>query len=377
MKKMASRKRKKKATHLTVIRGGGEKRTNIAIAELKKNPLYFLLLGLALFLLAQILVGWIWSALNRRSLQTVLAKNAVLEMTFSSSGLITFEEYLVFAPSSGFIYFEVEEGERVPVGKELALITRFPMEEKEGEEDSGIGDYLERIGDWFFHGRSSGEDYSHFFISNETAAVVSPLAGLVRLNIDGWESYGPATSFPYFTEKEFTERGIQEQEVKSGDRVLRSTPLLSIVKNYYWYYSAVLPPQPGETIAESSHVKIYFAFAPDLPVHGERVEVRKREGGNLEVTWRINKELPGFLAERWTEAAIVYQELEGTLIPRETVLERDGRKGVYTIERGYVVFREITVLGEKEGYYLVEEMEPYERIIARPSRVKEGQRFPW
>lgn len=370
------RNQKTKPVGFKVIRGGGQ---GLEKAQKPvKTPLFFILLFLALFLLAQILTGWIWGMFGQRSIQTISAGEGSLEQTFPISGLVTFEEEIILSPRSGFVNYLIEEGSRVPVGVELARISDFPPEEAVSaadEEEQNTTDYLMRFKDWFL-GSEAAEDRSSFTPKNGETTIINPQAGLVSFNFDGWERFGPGSSFPYLTEEEFNEKPSQEQHMGSGQKVSCFSPLLRIINNYTWYFSAVFPAASGEILAEQPQVLLYFSFSPDCPVIGEQVEVRK-DGEVLQITWAINQHLENFYNQRWCQAEIVYGQIEGTMIPRNTLIEKDDKKGVYIIEKGIISFCEVQILGEKEDLYLVENLDPHENVVLSPDKIKEGQRFSW
>jgi putative membrane fusion protein len=372
-----SRKKQEKRGHLKVIEGSGQG-TGREAEWYKKNPTYLLLFLLAFFLLAQILIGWVWGTVNQNVIATVSASRENINITSSTWGLITFDEEVIFSPNAGFVYYNVEEGERVPVGKELAAIMDFPMDEDEKEkEEKGVMEYYEEIKRWFLHG-DRGIDYASFFPKNERTVVSAPLAGLVNLQIDGFEKYGPVSSFPYLTEEEYEEKKFTEQRMESGGKVYRYMPILRIMNNYYWYYSTVLTAEQGNLLGEKTSVKLYFSFAPETPVWGERVEVREREGGGeVEITWRINRSLPDFYSQRFSSAEIVYKDIEGMLVPLDAVLEIDGKKGVFIVEKGIVSFLEVDIVLERDNSIIVNNLDPDHRIVPKPESVREGQRFFW
>jgi len=376
---MKRKLRKPKTMDLKVIKGGREKLENTPNSG--KKPLFFLLLFLALFLLAQILIGYIWGIFSQKSIKTTLAGEGSIELTSPLSGLITFDEEIIFSPKPGFIYYLVEEGSRVPVGAELARISEFPLEESasENEEEQGVGDYLLKFKDWFLKGDEVNEDsYLSLFPENEESVVINPRAGLVSFKFDGWEKFGPEAGFPYFTEEEFAGKPYQEQLMSSGEEVSRFSPLLRIINNYTWYFSAVFPVSSWELLAEKSQVVLYFSFAPESPVRGEQVEVR-RDGELLKITWAINQFVENFYNQRWCQAKVVYEQIEGTMIPRSTLIEKDGQKGVYIIDKGLISFCEVEIIGENEDFYLIENLESYEKVVLvlNPDKVKDGQRFSW
>ncbi len=375
---MRSKKARKQNKGLQVIDGEGKNKS--FLSDFNKKIVFFLLLFLALFLVAQILIGWVYRKVTRDTIGTVIAVEGVLPITHSTSGILTFEEEIILASQSGFVYYKVENGKRVSVGTELATIAELPMDEPENEADDVVikWDGVHGFGDRFMFGDESfDEDYGQFSFSNRTESVTAPVAGLVILQMDGWEEYGPGFQFPYLeSEEEFLKKHKGDKAVsESGERVHIFHPLLKILNNHYWYYSAVLPPSPGESIADSSQIELHFSFAPDGPVKGERVEVNQRDDDYWETTWRMTQEVGDFYNQRWCQAEIVYQELEGALIPKESLYELEGKKGIYTIEQGVVTFHEAIVLGEKEEQYLVNNLEPYKQVVTNPSRVKEGQHF--
>ncbi|HHU75586.1 MAG TPA: hypothetical protein GXZ24_01620 [Firmicutes bacterium] len=375
------RDEKQKPVSLKVLRGGGKGQGRVERPG-KRPPLFFILLFLALFLPAQILIGWIWGMFGQGAAQIVVVGEGSLERTFSISGLVTFEEEIIFSPRSGFAHYLVEEGSRAPVGAELARVSDFPPVgidpcADEGGKEESQADYFVKFKDWFFGNEPEEEENGPSPVStNGGITVVNPLAGLVSLHIDGWERFGPGLGFPYFTEEEFCQGDPQIPPRRNGQEVRRSLPLAKIINNYTWYFSSVLPLSSADVIAELPQVVLYFSFSPDCPVVGERIEA-KVHGENLQITWAINQYLEGIYKMRWCQAEIVYDEEEGALIPQGALVEKDGKKGVYIIKKGIITFFEVLVLGEKADYYLVENLESYENVVLNPDKVKEGQRFSW
>ncbi len=375
---MRSKNARKQNKGLRVIQG--EARSRSYLSDFKKKTLFFLLLFLALFLMAQILVGWVYRKVTYDTINTEVAVEGVLPLSHLTSGVLTFEEEIIHASRSGFVYYNIENGKRVPVGTELVTIAEFPLEELGHEEGSDLemwnGAYHYR--DWLSHAEEPYDGgYSNFSPSHRKENIVAPVAGMVILQIDGWEKYGPGFQFPYLeNEEEFMESDPGGSAVPdNGERVFIFEPLLKIINNYYWYYSTVLPPSLGKEITESSQVKLHFCFDTNDHVKGERVEVNQRNDEYWEVTWRIREAADDFFNQRWCQAEIVYQELEGTLIPKESLYELHGERGVYTVEQGVVTFQEAVLLGEKEDQYLIKNLEPYKQVITNPSKVKEGQHF--
>jgi len=245
-------------------------------------------------------------------------------------------------------------------------------------DENGVAVYLARFKEWLAHGGSEEDDrYLALFLNNKESTIYNQQAGLISLRIDGWGKYGPKTAFPYFTEKEFAERIYDERLMKNGDQVAIHSPLLRIIDNYTWFFSASVPASLGELFVERSEgVVIYFAFAPDQPLTGTLTKVR-RELNNWELTWAMGKFVDDFHNQRWADAEIVYETVTGISVPRGALTEIDDKAGVYVIEKGFVTFRLVNIIGEGNDFYLVENLEPNEELVIEPEKVKDGQRFYW
>ncbi len=364
---------------LRVIKGGrdasGGKKAK------KGRSAHILLIILALFLLSQLLLGWIWGTLNRRAGKYVLAEEGTIDIYFTAGGILTFEEELVFAPWSGFVYYYVNAGERVPLGKEVAVISSLPREnlQADGDKESEEGNYLQRFRRWLLDDRGLDEQGTAeiFFPHNREWEITAPRAGMVSLRVDGWEMFGPSSSFVYLEEEAYREKEPSSQFLQNGGQVSRFAPIMSIINNYRWYYSAVLPANPGKQVAAEASVKLLFDFAPLQPVWGDIVEARVNDEGKMEITWSIDQAAGDFYNHRWASAKIVYGYMEGVLLPKDVIIETEGETGVYMLEKGRIVWREVKLLAEQEGSVLVDNLSPYERVIARPGRVKDGQRLLW
>jgi len=376
---------KQKSVDLQVLKGGGGGRESGGRPSgrsigITKRPLFFFLPFLALLLLLQIVGGWVWGFFSQNTAKTTLTREGSLELTHTVSGIVTFDEEIILAPRSGYVYYLTEDGMRAPVGAELAMISPLPLEEfipALQEDEEGVEKYLARFKGWLARGGSEEDDrYLTLFLNNKESTIYNRQAGLISFKLDGWEEYGPKTAFPYFTEEEFAGRVYVDKLMTNGEQVNIHSPLLRVIDNYTWFYSVVLPASPGESFSEKYEIAIYFAFAPEQRLTGALIKVR-RDLDKWELTWEMDRFVDDFHNQRWSDAEIVYETVTGVSVPRDSLLEIDGQKGVYIIEKGFVTFRPIRILGENEDFYLAENLEAYEEIVLEPEKVNDGQRFYW
>ncbi|NLJ56386.1 MAG: hypothetical protein GX334_04970 [Firmicutes bacterium] len=376
------RKRRTKPAYLKVIEG--RKNTVSADDAAKTVPsraVYLSLVLLASLLIAQILVGWAWRAVSRSGVHTLPTFKSTVDVSFSIPGTITFDENVLLAPCTGYIYYKIAEGQRVPLDKTLARITAAPLEkgDKAPAEKAENSEPVQRFKSWFLGGKEEAEEVVSSLTQDECETnVLAPCPGVVSLRLDGLEEFGPHGKFPYFSEEELQAKVCEPKVLNPGEKVHRFEPLFKIIDNYYWYFSAVLPPDLGRLVAGRTEVKLYFSFAPATPVWGRKVELTENEkDGALQITWCIGRELPDVFNRRLCEAEIVYKDLQGVLVPKSAIQEIDGKPGVYILEKGTIVFKEVDVLLEREHDLLVKNLEEQQRIVAQPAEVKEGQRLNW
>ncbi|MGI5823230.1 MAG: HlyD family efflux transporter periplasmic adaptor subunit [Dethiobacteria bacterium] len=376
------RKRRTKPAYLKVIEG--RKKTVSAEVDEKNaasRPVYLVLVLLASLLIAQILIGWAWRAASRSTVSTLPTFRSTVDVSFSVPGTITFDEKVLLAPCSGYIYYKIAEGQRVPLNKTLARITAVPLEkgEQAPAEKAETSEPIQRFKSWFLGEKEEeGEAASLLPIDVNEANIVAPCPGVVSLRLDGLEEFGPQGKFPYFSEEEL-QAGVCESRITSpGEKVHRFEPLFKIIDNYYWYFSVVLPPELGRLVAGKTEVKLYFSFAPTTPVWGRKVELTENgKNGSLKITWCIGRELPDVFNRRLCEAEIVYKDLQGVLVPKSALQEIDGKPGVYILEKGTIVFKEVDMLLERENDVLIKNLEEQQRVVSQPAEVKEGQRLNW
>lgn len=394
-------KRNKTKKNLKVLEGGSKEDSPVMPFAPGKKSIYYMLVIVTFFLLAQVLIGWVWRHFSQRGIDVVWVEEGSIVKSFPVEGMVTYEEEIITAPSPGYVYFQADMGKRVPVGKELAVLSGFPAEEEKVQADAETSEDIEKPGyiksqferfkRWFLYGEEDiAEEDVEENLSNELQdeddeilspglelTIEAPKAGIVLNVIDGWERYGPQKEFPYLEKGEFKEIEEGKERLKKefdrGERVHTRDPLLKIVNNYRWYFSALVPAQYGELLSKGASIKLSFSFAPGTEVAGEVIELNQRENGDYEVTWQITREVEDYYSYRWSSAEIIYEIIEGKKIPEESYIEQDGREGIFIVDRGKVRFQEVEVMGEKEDHILIEELDYTNAVITTPNKVEEGQ----
>jgi len=204
----------------------------------------------------------------------------------------------------------------------------------------------------------------------EKVTVAGDKPGLLSYYLDGWETLDRGN---YHLPEQFN----REPAISAaGLFVEEGQPLFKIVNNWQWYFNVVLPLDPGRTVAAQKKVTFTFAFAPVNPVEALLEESRiDSAAGEVRLSYRLDRQLPGFERARWSGARLSFQRQEGIVIPHSALVERENETGVFVNSGGTVRFVPVTVIRRQDGRVMVEGIEAFSMVITRPHLVREGQRL--
>ena len=367
---------RRQRTDLRVIPGKG--RRDIYY---KQAAIYYLILTLALVLLLLAGYRWLGGMLLTRSLRVVTAEPGSLEDSCYLEGVIIRNEQVILAPSSGVLLETAPPGERVAVGATVASIFRTSREEASGYEKGPEENLWNRIAGFIYRKLGKGENREEEDQSppvyvipagivswpDRVEEVYAPAAGLVSPWIDGWER---GSHFSYLDRAAYEKQYPGETLVVAGAYVEEGRPILKIVNNWVWYFSALTNDE--SELAGREKIWLTFSFAPEEAVEAVLEEVHTDPGsGATGVTYRLEHQLKGFEENRWTGATGVYQRYHGIIVPLRALL-KEPETGVYVDEGGIVTFLPVKVIKVQDDRVLVEGLPPYSRVITRPDLVEEG-----
>ena len=291
------------------------------------------------------------------------------------------------ARPSGVIVELFPAGERVAAGTELVTLLVISRDELLALLESGqpapeslLKKIETALRGWFTEAEESAGDDETILVSGEIppwytemVSVSNEEPGLLSYCLDGWEALG---GFNYLSREQFVEAYREPLLSVEGLFVEKGQPLFKVIDNWHWYYSVVLPLNPGRTVAAQNTVTLEFTFAPGEPVDALLEEcLIDASSGAVRLTYRIEEQVAGFDRVRWSEAVISFQREEGIIIPYAALLEQDSETGVFVNNGGTVAFIPVTVLKHRDGRVLVEGIAPFSMVITRPELVREGQRL--
>lgn len=400
------RQKMRKKPRLTVIRGEGR-----SPSPIRQAAVYYLILALTGVLIFLVGYHWVGTYLISRRLQQVVVRPGHLDYTVAVDGVITCQEEVIVAPCAGVLAEIASPGERVL--KDAVVARIFPLSRAElkqvqpeqPREESLLEQFLNVLRRFL---KQEGEEEKKveapaippsavpvtgeappWLGEGEAVTALSP--GLLSLYVDGWEGISPlaclrrrdeaavsgsAAAATTATATSTTAGGLVPLE--NGAYVDAGQPLLKIVDNWRWHYTAVLPLGPGHAVAAREQVSLTFAFAPENPVEGFLEAVNIDEVNEVVyLTYRIERDLAGFSEQRWAGAEISYQRLHGLLVPTTALNKEADLTVVYINQSGVVRRFPVDVLGLQDDRAVVEGFPPYSLVITKPGLVREGQRIDY
>ncbi|MDW7728553.1 MAG: HlyD family efflux transporter periplasmic adaptor subunit [Bacillota bacterium] len=408
---MKDKKKRAARQGFQVLQGEGKK---FSFTSFKQAAVFYVLLLLALVVIAQLGYHWLGEQFLAWRLQLVEAEVGEMRQEINVDGVITRHEEVIYAPANVVVLKLAPDGERISAGEELArlgVVSFRDMQALRGsdqeEPDEALWQQLQDYWDNLFSSDDrideetesaeaedsdpeeddqtqveTGKNYSHediLVLYNEVPALVSHFT-------DGLEAdTGPYFPENYNLEEENDHEEAEDKEenlknsgvlVSEGDLIEAGRPLLKLVDNWQWYFNAVLPLHPGRTLAEIEVVNIEFDFAEGESARAELYHSEIDEAAReVRLTYKLEKQLPGFERARFTTASLLYRQQRGIIVPESALFEKDGVTGLYINQGGRVVFRAVTVVDSQNDIVMIEGLEPFSLVITRPDLVEEGQRF--
>ena len=376
---MENKRLRKAKQRFEVLPGEGKR---FSFRNIGQAVIFYILLLLALVILVQLGYHWLGEQFQSWRLGVIEAEQGNMQQQAEIRGIVTRDEKVITSPVDGFILHLATVGERVPVGFELARIGQLTTAEMQMLLDSaepGPGEELwDRIQQYWQdvfpdEGSELSETGENLPLFTSVVSIDCPHAGFVSYYLDSWED----RTQPYYVNETESELEIPTGTYTvEGDLVQRGQPILKIVDNWQWYFSAVVPFHPGRMIAVLPQVELSFEFAPEEPVEAILISHEIDETAQeVRLTYQINRQLPGFDLVRLTYATLLYEQKSGIIVPEAAVFKKDNLTGVYLNQSGRVVFVEITVAEKQDDNVMVEGLQPGSLIITRPDLVTEGQRL--
>ncbi len=407
-----------KKNHLHLIKGKGKEHSSNKRNQ--KKIIISLIIVLAVLLLTKPLLSWAYGRVTSFFVDTYIVEEQVFEQTFAGEGYIIRDEKIIPAPQKGYLLWGAEQGTRVAVGQVIAEIVE-EIEEGDSNETYGNQSYsgevyseednkkeesetekfcseeieyltsklvnrlresmskgnMDKAESYFKELRKlSQEVVFQSSFDTDKSKIVTPYSGIIVYHTDGLENLLYPGNISFLKQSHLKDLNSIRRSVDFGEKVNEGFPLIKIVDNYAWYFTLLLTFNEAELLKDKGYVQLKFAFAPQKDVRAEVYKI-KEENDSYLVTFKITQHIDKFYLFRESAVEVIYSQSREVTVPASAIINRNGKLGVYSIERAKVRFRPVEIKSQIEEKVIVEELSPGKSIITNPGLFREGQYIHW
>lgn len=303
-----------------------------------------ILLVPALILLFLVLC-WGFKSLAGCLVDVVQVQPSGLEDILAADFIVIREEKAVSIPYAGQIELLHREGERVAKDTVIAYLIKERGTSLEG---------------------------------TDKIPLIAPQAGVLSFTTDGLENILSPQSWNQLDVSKLPglQKGLDNQaggDAKEKKSVTAGEFLFKITDNLApsYLYLETDKDIPAGLFIKGHNLDIKLG-QPDESIQGLITEL-STESKITRMLLKITT-YAGLEKTRKLSAAIITNKYNGLVVPEQTLEIKDQKTGVYLLQKGKAVWRQVNVTGRSQKMAAVEGLEPGEWVIATPQLVREGQR---
>lgn len=331
-----------------------------------------------------------------KNIDTLVIESETVELKVSAKGLIIRDEYLIKSNQSGIIKSMVNNGEKLKKGDALAAI--YSNSKDLEENKSKIVQLNKEIDELETEYENSKSDISKELINvkiknkKEQRVVLNDennkninylnitTSGVVSTKYDGYEDIYTLDKLENLTSKDiedaennYKELDIENTSIKESEVVAR------IIQSDYSYIA--ICTKDDDIFEDNQKVEIVF----DSENIQGNVEKIYRNGNDNVVIFKISNQNVEIYDTRVKEFDIIYKQIDGLKVPKQSVKEKNDQKGVYVLnqETKKVDFIELKNIqyeddefifidyykNQKEG---IKTIDIYDEIILKPNSINKN-----
>lgn len=297
-----------------------------------------LLLIIFTYVLLQII-----ASLIAKSTNTLIIENEKLELKATAKGLIIRDEYLIKSNQSGAITSTAKDGEKLKKGDTIAVI--YKNTKNLDENKSAIKKLNEEIEALKIDKENSKSNFSNELITIKINNKIEQREklhyennkGLNSLNVqtpgtisykyDGYEYIYTVDNIESLTiediedtENNYKNINIQNEYINESDIIAR------VIEGNYSYIAISM----NEDIFEE---KQSVQISLDDEIIDASVEKIYKKSGNNVIIFKISNQNLEIYDTRVKEFDIIYKQIEGLKIPKQSIKELDNKKYVYVLNK--------------------------------------------
>ncbi len=331
-----------------------------------------------------------------KNIDTLVIESETVELKVSAKGLIIRDEYLIRSNQSGIIKSMVNNGEKLKKGDALAAIysnsknleenkckivqLNKEIDELETEYENSKSDISKEL----INVKIKNKKEQRVVLNDENNKNINYLnittSGVVSTKYDGYEDIYTLDKLENLTSKDiedaennYKELDIENTSIKESEVVAR------IIQSDYSYIA--ICTKDDDIFEDNQKVEIVF----DSENIQGNVEKIYRNGNDNVVIFKISNQNVEIYDTRVKEFDIIYKQIDGLKVPKQSVKEKNDQKGVYVLnqETKKVDFIELKNIqyeddefifidyykNQKEG---IKTIDIYDEIILKPNSINKN-----
>lgn len=182
----------------------------------------------------------------------------------------------------------------------------------------------------------------------------SQTAGIVSYNIDGLEEKLSAKKADKYSVKDFKVLNQKKETKKQSEDVKIGQSIFKIIENQTWFIMVKTNDKSLKSFKEKEAISVKLK---ENILEGTIFKIDKTNKDTL-VIIKLNEYLYNHLNDRYLDVELITNTYNGLIIPKTSIVEKDGIKGVYVKSiSGVIEFRPIKILGQDDKNVIIEEGE--------------------
>lgn len=262
-----------------------------------------------------------------------------IKLSYETTGYFIKDESIGIASESGDIDYLVEEGSAIKRGHTLVAVEK---DKKSSDKTPRFGEYTERL-----------KGYDGLY--KEYSA---PISGVFSLTIDGYENYLKPDMMNKIQKDTVKKLSFNNADLERKS-VIKGEPIYKVTWDDYWYILCWVDKETAETYSEGKPVVLEL---PEGDVNAEVYSIKKEENGkDYKVIFYLNVFYEALAESRAEKINIVTSDNEGLIIDNKCIIEKNGYKGVYVVDKnGDYNFTRIKVIAYDDKHSVIEDVTFYD-----------------
>ena len=368
------------------MKGWGE--LALKIRKIKYSRLFIIIIFA--YILLQITINIIG-----KNIETLVIESETIELKVRAKGLVIRDEYLIKSNQSENIKNMVKDGEKLKKGDALAAIynnsksleenknkiiqLNKEIEDLEAEYSNSKSNLSKELIDIKIKTKKEQRAVLNYENNKNVNYLSMPTSGVVSTKYDGYEDIYTLDKLENLTAKDIEDVEDNYKKLDIENTFIKESEVIARVIQSDYSYIAILT----ENDIFEDNQKVEIVFDSDN-VQGN-VEEIYRNGDNNVVIFKISNQNVEIYDTRVKEFDIIYKQIDGLKVPKQSIEEVNNQKGVYVLnqETRKVDFVELKTIqyeddevifidyykNQKEG---IKTIDRHDEIILKPNSINKN-----